>query len=868
MRWSAEKLRWILLGGALLLAGIVAALFGLANYRAGKVWQRILARNGVNVRRETDGYTYSQSDGKRTIFTLHAAKAFPHGENKWSLRDAVLILYNKDGRTDRIYGNEFEYDQKGGVARALGDVHMDLEVPAAPGEAGQGLTRPDLSFMTEDASAVDPALIHVRTSGLVYTRKLALAATDQPTEFRYKGLTCTSRGAEFDSGQDALRLLADVHLAGMLRNAPFLLTAARAVLDRGANTTDLVRPEIVSQDKTARAAHALLHLRRDGSLDAGDADGGVQMHSGTETVTAPQMHAVFGAENKPQSAHLFGGVTFADADTARSSQGSAKAVDLNLSPSGALTTAVADNDVSLLVTESTVKGVAATRELHSQHATASFSPDRVNPKRSTLHLLHLAGAAVVTGQSPAKIAGGTPERTQVQADNLTTTFIANGSRQIEPQNMIGVGHTQLQQSGAENQHGISTGDALDVSFAQRQGSGREGKDVSSEVASAVQTGHVVLRSWPATKEGAESSKPSVGHAEQAVFTASAGTLTLTGTGNVAAEIEDGATDLRAPSIVLHQGTGDGEASGGVIATTSGENSAAATHILATRAALLHKAGLSQFFGTDARPAQLWQGGSQIQAASITLNGQQHLLSARPELAHGRVNAVFASAGQSKGLPAGQAAASRISRSGLAGGASATASTAGSQSSTLHGASVPDTGRDAVQVRAATMDYNDLQHEATFTGDVVMHGSQGEIAGEHGAAFLAAPEAKLAAPEGKLTATAEHTTHADPPDAASAPGMASLGGRLERLVLVGDVQLKQPGRTGSGTQMTYTAATSSFVLTGTPLAPPRIHDAQQGLVTGATLVFGGADSSIVVAGMHASGKSAGSTRVHTETDLQK
>lgn len=167
MRSPAEKLRWILLTGAVLLACVIAAVFGMANYRAGKIWQRILARNGVNLKQETNGFTYSQSDGKRTIFTLHAAKAKPQGKGKWSLSNAVLVLYAKDGRTDRIYGSQFDYDQDAGLARAVGEVHMDLQAPAASGKAGHPTPPVDLSFTPGEDSAENPSLIHVRTSGLV-----------------------------------------------------------------------------------------------------------------------------------------------------------------------------------------------------------------------------------------------------------------------------------------------------------------------------------------------------------------------------------------------------------------------------------------------------------------------------------------------------------------------------------------------------------------------------------------------------------------------------------------------------------------------------------------------------------------------------
>ena len=129
MRWSPERVRWLLLGGVFGLAAVIAALFGLSTYRAGKIWQRILARNGVHIRQESNGVTYSQSKGNRTIFTVHAGRSVPHGDGKWTLHDAVLILYGKNGRDDRISGSQFEYDEKASSALTCSwtpDIHDRL----------------------------------------------------------------------------------------------------------------------------------------------------------------------------------------------------------------------------------------------------------------------------------------------------------------------------------------------------------------------------------------------------------------------------------------------------------------------------------------------------------------------------------------------------------------------------------------------------------------------------------------------------------------------------------------------------------------------------------------------------------------------
>jgi lipopolysaccharide export system protein LptA len=79
---------------------------------------------------------------------------------------------------------------------------------------------------------------------------------------------------------------------------------------------------------------------------------------------------------------------------------------------------------------------------------------------------------------------------------------------------------------------------------------------------------------------------------------------------------------------------------------------------------------------------------------------------------------------------------------------------------------------------------------------------------------------------------------------------------------GAVKVEQPGRTATGEQLLYTAATGEFVLTGTPAHLPHVVDDKQGSITGATLLFHAPDSTIVVAGEPAS------RRVHTETTIKK
>src|SRR6185437_1628706 len=135
---SIERLRiWLLVGAGLLVLVIVSFL-GYAHYRAHRFLAELPEKLGVDVARETNAFTYSQSVGGRTIYTIHAATAVQHKDGKYTLHDVGIVVYGHNSdRADRIYGSEFEYDQKAQVARAMGEVHLDLQAPAPTDAAGK-----------------------------------------------------------------------------------------------------------------------------------------------------------------------------------------------------------------------------------------------------------------------------------------------------------------------------------------------------------------------------------------------------------------------------------------------------------------------------------------------------------------------------------------------------------------------------------------------------------------------------------------------------------------------------------------------------------------------------------------------------------
>jgi lipopolysaccharide export system protein LptA len=389
---------------------------------------------------------------------------------------------------------------------------------------------------------------------------------------------------------------------------------------------------------------------------------------------------------------------------------------------------------------------------------------------------------------------------------------------VHPENLYGSGHTQLQQDAPLGEQESSSGETLEIAFAPAGSAGAAAENGAMNITSAVQVGDVVIHDRAATKPGsAEPGATTNGTAERATYDGANQILTLTGS----AHLENDNGSLVAPTVSLNQRTQDAEASGGVQATFENTPSKAAsaspnakpgpvTHVLAASAHFDHATRFATFYGSDTDPARMWQDASQVQAATLLFDGIRRTFAARPGTPEGLVHAIFAS----------------------------------NPSTPKPGA--PVRPPSMIRVASPKMDYNDLQREATFSGGVTIDGTMGEVRGQHAVAFLTAAHAPSAKPAA--------TSQAQP---------SPLNGSIDRVVVYGAVQIDQPGRHGTGEQLLYTASSANYILTGTPARPPHITDAQQGSVTGATLIFSDAGSTIVVAGDQGAPKGKAG-RVHTET----
>jgi lipopolysaccharide export system protein LptA len=279
-------------------------------------------------------------------------------------------------------------------------------------------------------------------------------------------------------------------------------------------------------------------------------------------------------------------------------------------------------------------------------------------------------------------------------------------------------------------------------------------------------------------------------------------------------------------IEVSRTSGNADAAGGVKATYHQTNSqqtngqeqnmvftgSGPVHVVADHAHLDRATDLTTFFGKVGEPARLWQASDSVVAPVLELSRPHSTLSAHgPDGKAAAVNAVFTgSPSSSQGASMAKAATSRANP-------------------------LPRTP-SVVRLQSRTLFYAESDHKAVFSGAVVAQTTSGLL---H-ANFM--------------------DVYFTPAPGAQPGGKPSTSEQVSRIVARGAVELQQPGRKGTGEELTYTAADGQFLLTGSNAAPPRLADQVRGTVTGNALIFNDHDDSVVVSG--------GASKAVTQTRVAK
>ena len=818
-----------LLGGAGLLVAVLAGFLIYAHFAAHRFLKSLPGRLGAEISREANGFTYSQSNGKRTLYTIHAARFVQRKNNVITLRDVGIVLYDSTDRASRIYGKEFEYDQAAGVLRADGEVFLDLAAPAladARARAAYAAGSPSQTSSPEP-STPGQQVIHVKTSGVVFAQKLGLASTDQHLEFTYGTLSGSATGAEFHSDTGATLLRSEVRLTAIRSGQPLRLSASRAELDRQAQQVHLDRAAATlpgnghAASQTATAAQATIFLRTPTSPERIHAEGAVAFTGRGATVHADRGSMVLGASDQPQSGDLDGDVHYLSDTPNRRIESSAGTVHAQFDRNGELEHLVLAGSASAaeqqLAGASAQATVARTVTADQIELVFAASPQ---PNRRWVSTLTATGTADFLAHQPT--GGSSPGRStdELRADRLVAHLRQAPGQRSGPQAsreelaaIDGDGHTAVDRATPDGGDVQSFGDTLHASFLPPgSSSARQTATQTSTqtIDTAEQVGHVRIDQRSPAKSGRAATR-SHATADRLTYDAAAAQATLLGS----AQLTQEGSVLWANRVVLAQGTGDTQAIGSVKLSYHSSPTAEPVQVIATRADLQHESGLATFFGAPTAPARMWQTGSSVQAPVIELHQREQTLTARAVAASGE---------------------DAVVRTVLAPNAPARS-----------GKPVPP-----VRVLSHELHYAAATRTADFTGGVDVTEGDTEVHGREATIFLAEKPASAASPSGPSGTKIS--------GAPAAPFLG--GGALDRIIATGAILVTQPGREATGDRLVYTAADRVSVLTGTPGKPPVVTDAENGTLSGAAIRFLPGDNgqnSVVV-----SGGGSSEPRVRTET----
>ncbi|MDR3764839.1 MAG: LptA/OstA family protein [Acidobacteriota bacterium] len=608
MAVSIPRLR-IWFGVMALAVAVVAAGFYLYARRLQYVALKNLpAKIGVDIQQSSEGFTFTKSEGNRTLFSIHASKVLQYkAGGRAHLQDVNIIVYGRDGkRFDQIYGNDFDYDPEAGTVAARGEVNIDLEGNDASGEAGQAVPR----------EVRNP--IHLKLAGLTFNQKTGQAETDGAVEFRVPQASGTAHGARYSTKDNSLQLLSavDVQTGGAQATR---IQAASGLFTKEPRVLVLDRAEMASETYNIAADHATLDMAEDNALQAVHAAGNVRLAEpkGGMEVRSPRAELKLGAKNTLETSRFLDGVELMA--SAQGTSGHAGEMLLHFAPARAARGA--KQEQAQLQTIDAMHGVTLRR---------AAPPKGENPQDTAIasdamtfhvqdgHVLTsaetLAQGQLIMSSTAARHKG---EQTVIDAQHFTADF---GERN-QLKTVHGTGAVKVTSRAPNAPDRVSTSAAIVAEF-----------NPSGDLSHVVQTGQFRYR------EASHSANEPGGRAffaERASYSPQDDSLTMTG----APRLVDGGMTVTADSIRMLRATGEAFAQGNVKSTYSElkvqpDGALLATsdpvHVTAHAMNAVQMSGLAHYSGN----ARLWQGANIVEgqtidfdqkARTIVASGDRHRL---------------------------------------------------------------------------------------------------------------------------------------------------------------------------------------------------------------------------------------------------
>ncbi len=861
MRVTVQGLqRWIVVTGSLLLA-LIAVLIIYGRNRFRHIEKDLPARLGVNIQQTANGFSYTQTSQGHALFTLKASKELQLKSGHVLLHDVDVTLYGPpgSGRTDRIYGSDFDYDQNKGIISSQGEVNIELQ-----GTENAAPPPPDSAASSAPSSDPTSNTIRVRTHGLTFMQKTGEATTSQQVQFQLPRAAGTAIGADYSSKTGVVVLISQVHMTTSSNGKAAVVEAAQATLLRASDQAFLVSPVVNYETEQGSSNEATVWFRKDGTTQKIDARGRVHMKTDDgATVDADIAHILMDAKSQPTQADLAGGVRFASGAGNEAMHGSADNGTLLFATAqvrGGSQTALRHGefrrDVNFEEDLTALPRDPHGREqktMHAEKVDVDFAPPSPGGSVEARKAVGEGNPVITLLQVPSK---GPQQTTRISGDQLIALLDpGNALRQLD-----GAGNTQIVQSTSDGSRNTTKGDILNATFVQTPPVPRPGNPaappMNSESSSnnaekkpkqpspeprpgttleaANQDGHVMLTETPAKKPGSAAQPATLtGWAGHAEYHASDQILHLTGSPRIA---DGDSMQVAAEHIDYHRDTQDAAALGNVKATYTQQQKPAAAqqtappipppnaptlggngpvHVIAERAAMDHATNQNFFYGTPQKPARMWQDANSLLAPVIEIDRNQNLLKAWGE---NTGNAAVVNANFTSSMGAN------------------------------HEQSV-------VRVHSQTLNYSDKTRQGDFRGNVTAEQSDQIVHADDALLFL-----KATPPSSKPGQAPSTPAQSAPPSSTTAPVVSRQNSQLDHLIASGHVVFTQPGRKGDSEKLVYTADDGTYIMTGTEAAPPHMWDRVHGTTTGAALIFNTQDDSVEVSG--------GKSSAVTETRARK
>ena len=572
---SISRLRRWFAGAAMAAVVLVGGMYFYTRHGAQNVLKQVPEKIGVDIQQSATGFTVSKSLQGRTLFKIEASKAVQFKQGGLvELHNVAITLYGRDSsRWDRIYGDDFEYNDQSGDVVAKGMVRIDLE--ANP----QGLISPDQATPQELKNP-----IYLTTTGLIFNQKTGDARTKEKVDFNLPQASGSAVGVHYVAKSNTLTL--DSQVAIQIEPST-TVTALRGTVTRNPRWIVLDHPSVQNGERQSSSDEATLFLRQDNTISHVVGEGNVLLQSSGQTnahARGDRLELVLsGKRNSLKTATLSGNVQ-AESSGPQPMEAAAERVIFQFSGNQVLDTARAEENVKLVQHQVSTGQSAALQDLELTAAAVDFI--LANGRR--LDHAETSGAAQITIR-PA--ASANSQETLVTA----AKFIARFDEAGQLASLHGAPEARITSKNPGQPDRVSTSDMVDAAF--HPGSG---------IQTIVQQGHFVYmdgerRAW----------------AEHARYTPADQILALNGSPRV---VESGMTTT-SRAMRVNRATGDAFAEGDVKSTYSDLKPQPNGALLASSSPIHVTAKSMTVHGTPAVAlytgnARLWQDANAVSAPSI------------------------------------------------------------------------------------------------------------------------------------------------------------------------------------------------------------------------------------------------------------